>query len=231
MFSGGLHSSSSSSGCSSYSRHDSLESPHIPESRQSPFSAHHALDPSVDPHTEPLADPSVGPSLHQLWGLVPRTPLSPQPSRPVQPALTRQFSKSAPSSPRHHPAVSFAPPRHPSDSPPGIPSESIAQANKSTEDAKGEDASEAGAMRIPDRAGQQAMQSSLLNGASLEGPLGGSFGGSDGGSLGPLHGISPPDGYMADSELAASRRCLHHSSVSFSDSGLVTLLGQFLHPT
>lgn len=205
----------------------------MPESQQSPFSAHRKSGSSVDPCTEPPADPpsdsSVGRSPHQLQGAIPRGPLSPQPSRPAQPALTRQFSKSAPSSPQDRHAVSFNPSRHPSDSFPDTPPESTAHTLIPSQHAKGEDARKDGAMQIPGRAGQHGMQGSQLTGASLEGPVGGSLGGSERGSLGPLHGVSPPDGYMADSELAASSHRLHHSSVSFSDSGLFTCTSSACH--
>lgn len=190
---GSLHSGS----CTPHSHHDSRDS------QQNPFLAHHTSDPSADPPANPFA--------RQLCGNPPRTPLSPQPSRPPQPVLTRQFSKSAPSSPRHHPAVSFAPPQHPSDTPPDTPPDSIAQVLcNPTENAT--DAHQEGAMQIPSRSRQQGVQGSQQTGAPM--------GGSEGGSLGPLHGVSPPDGYMADSELAASRHRLHHSSISLSDSGV-----------
>ena len=200
LSSGSLHSSS----CSPQRHRDSRDS------QPNSFLDHHASDPPADPFGHPCA--------HQPCGDTPGTPLSPQPSRTPQPVLTRQFSKSAPSSPQRHHPVSFGPPKHPSDTPYDTPPDSLAQPPcNPAENATVGGANQGSAVQVPSRARQQGVQGSQQTGALA--------GGSEGGSLGPLHGVSPPDGYMADSELAASRHCMHHSSVSLSDSGVVPIFG------
>ena len=127
--------------------------------------------------------------------------MSPQPARARPLALTRQLSKSAPSSPQHLPAS-------PSDNPPGTPADKP-YGVENARGVNGRDNVVPGGIQIPNRAGQQGWG----------GPM--THGGSEGGSLGPLNGVSLPDGYMADTEVAAARHRLHHSSISFTESGVV----------
>lgn len=188
------HALDTCSSSSSTNSHASLDSPAETQTQHSPlYSGDHASGP--------------GENAQLRGGVTLRTPMSPQPSRPPPLALTRQLSKSAPSSPQRLLTT-------PSGKPPEDPS-APAQALSSAEATRGgisKDGAVHGSIQIPNRTGQQGW------GAQLQGT---SRGGSEGGSLGPLNGVSPPDGYMADTELAAARHRLHHSSLSFSDSGVL----------
>ena len=176
--------------------------------QKSPFSAQHAPSSFADGGTES----------GYLKGAAPRTPMSPQPSKPPRPALTRQLSKSAPSSPHCLPNASLHAPEAYASSPTcdangHADSHASGYANShasSYANGHTNHGSETlGSIRIPGRGGQVGLSN------QVSGSLGGSVGGSDGG----LNGLSPPDGYMADSELASSRHRLQHSSVSFNSSG------------
>ena len=134
----------------------------------------------------------IDPSWAHLRLAGPKTPLSPQPSRPSRPLLTRQLSKSAPSSPQH-PSHNSACSTSGNFKPASSDARDVTQGRTANID-------------VPGRAAQEGTDD--LAGGSAEG------------SLGPLDGVSYPDGYMADNELASSRHRLHHSSVSFSNSGI-----------
>lgn len=201
------HSDGSSSSSASHQDLWDSQSPAHTHAQKSPFSAHHALRSVGDGNTE-----------FPLKGAAPRTPMSPQPSRPPQPALTRQLSKSAPSSPHHLlNGPLHAPEAHASSPASDANSQANGYANgHANGHASGyanghtNDGSEPlGSIRIPGRGGQMGLSNQAA----------GSVAGSVGGSEGGLNGLSPPDGYMADSELASSRHRLQHSSVSFNSSG------------
>ena len=137
----------------------------------------------------------------QLWGgSHPRTPMSPQPDRTPRPILSRQLSKSAPNSPRAVPNVSFQTTH--GNSP------FAKAADEQTHRQNGEAGAVPGSMQIPSKA-----LGTVREGSS----------GASGGLEGGVEGVSPPDGYMADSEHSLSRHRLHHSSVSFNDSGIAVL--------
>ncbi|KAL3140747.1 hypothetical protein ABBQ32_005301 [Trebouxia sp. C0010 RCD-2024] len=177
-------------------------------SSSSSTNSHESLDSPPETQTQTLQSPwsahhasGSAECAHQLRGGARRTPMSPQPSRPPPLALTRQLSQSAPSSPHRLPPS-------PSGNPSGTPSDAPNVANTkgpiSTDDAV------PGGIQIPTRAGQQGWGDQLTHASA---------GGSEGGLLGPLNGVSLPDGYMADTEVAAARHRLHHPSISFTDSG------------
>lgn len=182
-------------------------------SSSSSTNSHESLDSPPETQTQTLQSPwsahhasGSAECAHQLRGGARRTPMSPQPSRPPPLALTRQLSQSAPSSPHRLPPS-------PSGNPSGTPSDAPNVANTkgpiSTDDAV------PGGIQIPTRAGQQGWGDQLTHASA---------GGSEGGLLGPLNGVSLPDGYMADTEVAAARHRLHHPSISFTDSGVCGLL-------
>ena len=153
-----------------------------------------SLDPAVG-HQDDSTSATLG-QQGDRWGSTrPRTPMSPQPDRPPRPALTRQLSKSAPASPKAFPNVSFQTPKG-----------SGSAAKSGNDQSTGHESAVRGSIHIPGR--------SLGGESGTEG-----VGSVDGGSERGLEGVSPPDGYMADSEHNSWRHRLHHSSVSFNDSG------------
>ena len=127
----------------------------------------------------------------------PKTPMSPQPARHPHPVLTRQFSKSAPNSPKSSSNISF---QATQDS-----TSKGTTADADSQQQPGERRALPGSILIPGRA----------LGSVREGS-----GSVNAGSEGGVEGVSPPDGCMADSEHSWSRHRLQSSSVSFNDSGM-----------
>ena len=168
----------------------------------------HAQSDSSSNSGSSVAEPSDGAGSQQdhapssqIWGgSRPRTPMSPQPDRNPRPILSRQPSKSAPNSPRAVPNVSFQTTQNRSPF--------SKAADEQTHRQTGEAGAVPGSMQIPGKA-----LGTVREGSS----------GASGGLEGGVEGVSPPDGYMADSEHSLSRHRLHHSSVSFNDSGIAVL--------
>ena len=127
----------------------------------------------------------------------PKTPMSPQPDRHPHPVLTRRFSKSAPNSPKSSSNISF----------------------QATQDSTSKvTTADAHAQQQP--AERRALPGSILIPGRALGSVKEGSGSVIAGSEGGVEGISPPDGYMADSEHSWSRHRLQSSSVSFNDSGM-----------
>ncbi|KAL0028584.1 hypothetical protein WJX79_003521 [Trebouxia sp. C0005] len=141
-------------------------------------------------------------SANHLGTSHPRTPMSPQPARHPHPVLTRQLSKSAPNSPRSFSKLS-------------LPATQDITSKATTADAQAQRTTAErrdlpGSILIPGRAlGSVQVGSGSMNA----------------GSEGVVEGVSPPDGYMADSEHSWSRHRLQSSSVSFNDSGRLLRAG------
>ncbi len=127
----------------------------------------------------------------------PKTPMSPQPDRPPHPVLTRQLSKSAPNSPKSFCNISL----------------------QATQDSTSK-ATTADAQVQRQTAERRALPGSILIPGRALGSVKEGLGGVNAESEGGVEGVSPPDGYMADSEHSWSRHRLHNSSVSFNDSGM-----------
>ena len=127
----------------------------------------------------------------------PKTPMSPQPGRHPHPVLTRQVSKSAPNSPKSSSNISF----------------------QGTQDSTSK-ATTADAHMQGQTAERRALPGSILIPGRALGSVKEGSGSVNAGSEGGIKGVSPPDGYMADSEHSWSRHRLQSSSVSFNDSGM-----------
>lgn len=127
----------------------------------------------------------------------PKTPMSPQPVRHSHPVLTRQLSKSAPNSPKASANLSF----------------------QGTQDSTSK-ATESDAQAQQQTAARRALPGSILIPGRALGSVKEGSGSVNAGSEGGIEGVSPPDGYMADSEHSWSRHRLQSSSVSFNDSGM-----------
>ncbi|DBB18003.1 TPA: hypothetical protein ACH3X3_003000 [Trebouxia sp. C0006] len=135
-------------------------------------------------------------SVNLLGTSRPKTPMSPQPARHPHPVLTRQLSKSAPNSPKSVSNISFQGTQ-----------DSISKATTADAHTQGQ---------IAER---RALPGSILIPGRALGSVKEGSGSVNAGSEGGVEGVSPPDGYMADSEHSWSRHRLQTSSVSFNDSG------------
>ena len=136
-------------------------------------------------------------SVNLLGTSRPKTPMSPQPARHPHPVLTRQLSKSAPNSPKSVSNISFQGTQ-----------DSISKATTADAHTQGQ---------IAER---RALPGSILIPGRALGSVKEGSGSVNAGSEGGVEGVSPPDGYMADSEHSWSRHRLQTSSVSFNDSGM-----------